>query len=149
VDDPGQEYDDPHSCDMRAILSTVVLLAATSAWADLVKVSETADTVYYLDPASITRDGDFRRVSVVQDYAKQDAGGARSRRVSYEIDCAEERLRSIAGTEHPDSMAQGNSVNSWQRVSEWLYVAQRTGSSIASRTPYRPIVRLVCSRQAV
>ena len=131
---------------MRAILSAVLLLVATSTWADLVKVSEATDTVYYLDSASISDKDKFRRVSVIQDYAKQETSGARSRRVLYEIDCTEERLRSIAGTEHSDSMAQGNSVNSWERASEWLYVAPRTGSSIASRTPYRPILKSVCSR---
>ena len=131
---------------MRPILSAIFLLVATSTWADLVKVSEATDTVYYLDSASISDKDKFRRVSVIQDYAKQEPSGARSRRVLYEIDCTEERLRSIAGMEHSDSMAQGNSVNSWERESEWLYVAPRTGSSIASRTPYRPILKFVCSR---
>src|SRR4029450_7363706 len=113
---------------------------------DLVKVSEATDTVYYLDQASISDKGKFRRVSVIQDYAKQEPSGVRSRRVLYEIDCTEERLRSIAGMEHSDSMAQGNSVNSWERESEWLYVAPRTGSRIASRTPYRSILKFVCAR---
>jgi len=131
---------------MRPILSAVFLLVATSTWADLVKVSDATDTVYYLDPASISDKGKYRRVSVIQDYAKQEPKGARYRRVLYEIDCTEERLRSIAGMEHSDSMAQGNSFNSWERESEWLYVAARTGSSIASRTPYRPILKFVCSR---
>ena len=82
---------------MRIILSGVLLLAATSAWADLVKVAETTDTVYYLDPASISDKGDLRRVPVIHDYPKQEPGGTRSRRVSYEIDCgggaAEKRCR--------------------------------------------------------
>jgi len=131
---------------MRAILSGVLLLAAASAWADWVKVTETRDTGYYLDPASISDQGDFRRVSVIQDYAQQAPGGVRSRRVSYEIDCAGERLRSVAATEYSQPMAQGASVNSWERESEWLSVASRTGSNIPSRTPYRPILRFVCSR---
>src|SRR6266446_4009344 len=126
---------------MRTILSGVVLFAAASAWADWVKVVETPDTVYYLDPASMSDKGDFRRVSVIQDYAKQESGVTRSRRVSYDIDCAGERLRSVAGTEYSEPMAQGKSVNSWERESEWLYVAPRTGSNIASRTPYRSILR--------
>ena len=131
---------------MRTILSGVLLLAATSAWADLVKVAETANTVYYLDPASISGKGDLRRVPVIQDYPKQEPGGTRSRRVSYEIDCGGERLRSVAATEYSEPMAQGKSVNSWESESEWLYVAPRTGSNIASRTPYRPILKFVCSR---
>jgi hypothetical protein len=37
---------------MRIILIGVMLLAATSASADWVKVTETTDTAYYVDPAS-------------------------------------------------------------------------------------------------
>ena len=132
---------------MRAIMSGVLVLATASAWADWVKVTETTDTAYYVDPASISDKGDFRQVLVVQDYAKQaPPGGVRSRRLSYDIDCAGERLRSVAGTEYAQPMAQGPTVNSWQSESEWLYVATRTGSNIPSRTPYRPILRFVCSR---
>ena len=131
---------------MRTILSVVLLLAAAPAWADWVKVTETTDTVYYADPASISDRGAFRRVSVIQDYATQQPGGTRSRRVSYEIDCAAERLRSVAATEYSEPMAQGKSLNSWERESEWLYVAPRTGTSIPPRTPYRPILRFVCAR---
>jgi hypothetical protein len=131
---------------MRAIVFSVLLLSATSVLADSVKVAETSDTAYYLDPASISARNGFRRVSVIHDYSKQEPAGARSRSVLYEIDCVEERLRSIAVTEYSEPMARGPSVNSWQRESEWLYVAARTGSNIAVRTPYRPIVRFVCSR---
>jgi surface-adhesin protein E len=131
---------------MRPVLSAVLLLAATSASADWVKVSETADTVYYIDPALITDKSNLRRVSVIQNYAKQELSGVRSRVVSYEIDCAGQRLRSIAATEHSEPMAQGKSVSSWIRESDWLYLAPRTGSNIAPQTPYRPILRFVCSR---
>jgi hypothetical protein len=131
---------------MRAILTAVMLFAATSAWAEWAKVTETPDTVFYVDPASIGDKGKVRRVAVLQDYAKQEQGGVRSRRVSYEIDCTEERLRSLSVTEHSEPMAAGKSVNSWERESEWMYVAPRTGSNIASRTTYRTILRFVCSR---
>jgi hypothetical protein len=131
---------------MRAIVFSVLLLSATSVLADWAKVAETPGTAYYLDPASISAKDGFRRVSVIHDYSKQDPAGARSRAVLYEIDCAEERLRSIAVTEYSEPMARGQGINSWQRESEWLYVAPRTGSNIAVRTPYKPAVRFVCPR---
>ena len=131
---------------MRTILFGVLMLAAAPAWADLVKVTETGDTLYYVDPTSISDKEDFRRVSVLQDYATLEPGGTRSRRVSYEVDCAAERLRSVAATEYTEPMAQGKSANSWERESAWLYVAPRTGSNIPSRTPYRAILGFVCSR---
>lgn len=131
---------------MRAVLSALLFLAATSAWASWVKVAEVGDTVYYVDPESVGGKGSVRRVSVIHDYAKEEPGGVRSRRVLYEIDCAGERLKSLAATEHSEPMAQGKTLNSWERESDWLYVAPVTGSSLPSRTPYRPIVRFVCAR---
>ena len=131
---------------MRTILFGVLLIAASPAWADWVKVAATGDTTFYVDPASISVTGSFRQVAVLQDYAAQESDGIRSRRVSYEIDCAGERLRSVAAVEYTEPMAQGTSANSWQRASEWLYVAPRTGSNIASRAQYRAIHRFVCNR---
>lgn len=131
---------------MRTILFGVLLLGAAPAWADWVKVAETGDTTWYVDPATISVKGSFRQVTVLQDYAAQEADGIRSRRVSYDVDCAGERLRSVAAAEYTEPMAKGTSANSWERASEWLYVAPRTGSNIASRTHYRAIHRFVCTR---
>jgi hypothetical protein len=131
---------------MRTILFGVLMLAAASAWADWVKVTETGDTAYYVDPTAIGVKGGFRQVTVLQDHAMQGSDGIRSRRVSYEIDCAGERLRSVAAIEYTEPMARGTSTNSWERESEWLYLAPRTGSNIRSRTPYRAILGFVCVR---
>ena len=131
---------------VRTILFGVLMLGAVSVWADRVKVTETGDTAYYVDTASIGSKGGFRTVSVIQDHALQGSAAVRSRRVSYEIDCAGERLRSVAATEYAEPMAQGKSANAWESESEWLYVAPRTGSNIRSRTPYRAILGFVCAR---
>jgi hypothetical protein len=122
-----------------------LLLAATPAWAGLVKVTESGDTAYYVDRDAVGSKDGLRRVSVVHDYAKPEPGGVRSRRVTYEVDCSGEKLRSLSATEHAEPMAQGKILNAWERESDWLYVAPTTGSSLPSRTPYRPIVRYVCS----
>jgi hypothetical protein len=124
----------------------LLILAAASAWAEWAKVSEAGDTVFYVDPASIVDQGGFRRVSVTEDFASRDPGVARSRRVLYEIDCALERLRSLSITEYSDPMGQGNDMGSWEGESGWLPVAALTGSNLPPRTPYRQIVRFVCSR---
>jgi hypothetical protein len=131
---------------MRVVLSALLLLAATPAWAGWMKLTEANETAYYVDPAPVGAKGSLRRVSVIQDYARPEAGGVRSRQVLYEIDCTGERLRSLSVSEHSDPMGQGKRLNSWERESDWLYVAPRTGSNVQSRTPYRPIVSFVCSR---
>ncbi|MBK7791723.1 MAG: hypothetical protein IPJ62_03905 [Betaproteobacteria bacterium] len=130
----------------RAPLTIALLLAATSAWAEWVMVAETRDAVFFVDPASVGSKGNLRQATVVQDYAVPEAGGIRSRQVTYEIDCAGERLRSLAVAEHSAAMARGAPVSSSARESEWLVVAPRTGSNIASKASYRAILRFVCSR---
>lgn len=132
---------------MRAILTAAMLFAATSAWADWTKVANDADAAFYVDPASVGDKGSrFRQVAVVQDNAKPDSVGARSLRVSYEIDCTEGRLRSLSATGYSEPMAGGKSVDSWDRESDWLYIAPRTGTNIAPSAVFTAIVKFVCSR---
>ena len=128
---------------MRATLTTLLLLAATSASADSVKVTEAGDTAYYVDRASITSKGDIHRVPVVHDYAKPEPGGVRSRRVIYDVDCGRERLRSLSGTEYAEPMAQGK--NMWHRRPEAASCHERlTGrlSNSSARAEYR--VNIAC-----
>lgn len=131
---------------MRTAFPAVLLLAAAPAWAAWTKVAEEGGTAFYIDPATVSASGNVRRASVVQDYAQPESGGVRSRRVLYEVDCAAERLRSVAVSEYAEPMAQGKALGSSERESDWFYVASRTGSSLPPRTPYRPIVRFVCTR---
>lgn len=132
---------------MRIVLSTFVsLMAATSASANVVKVTEASGTTYYVDSVSAGEKDNLRRVPVIHDYATPERDGVRSRRVVYEVDCAAERLRSVSVNEYSTSMAQGTSLRSAERESDWLYVTPMTGSSLPPRTPLRSIVKFVCSR---
>ena len=132
---------------MRAVLPTLlILLAATSASANVVKVTEVGGTTYYVDSASVSGKNNIRRVPVIHDYATPEGDGVRSRRVVYEIECAGERLRSVSINEYSTSMAQGTSMRSAERESDWLYVTPVTGSSLPPRTPLKSIVKFVCSR---
>jgi len=130
---------------MRAIIFVAMLVVGTSVCAEPVKVAESDGTSYYVDPAAISVGDAYRRVSVIHDYATPAAGDVRSRSVTYQIDCIEQRLRSVAVTEYSEPMARGQSVAASQRESDWAYVGARTGSYIAQRTPYWSIVRFVCS----
>ena len=134
---------------VKRLRTTAVLcafLAAPSVCAEGVKVAEVAGTTYFVEPASVDEKGEVRTAAVTHDYALPEPGNVRSRRVTYEIDCGRERLRSVSGSEYPVPMAQGTPINTWQRDSDWLYVVPPTGSNIAPRSPYRAVVRLVCSR---
>jgi hypothetical protein len=131
---------------MRAMVTALLMLAAASASAEWAKVAGSGDSVYYVDPASITRSGNFLRVWAIEDYAKQEPNGTRSRRLLFEIDCAGERLRRVAASEHAEPMAAGKTLNASDSTSDWIYVAPITGTNIPWRTPYRAILRSVCYR---
>lgn len=131
---------------LRTSAVLCLFLAAPGTCAEGVKVAELAGTAYLVEPASIGEKGGVRTAAVIHDYAQPEPGNVRSRRVTYEIDCARERLRSVSGSEYPVPMAQGTPINAWQRESDWLYVVAPTGSNIAPRSPYRAVVRLVCSK---
>lgn len=129
---------------MRAILSTLLILAATSSSAEWTKVTATTDSAYYVDPASMSNSGNLRRVWVIQDYAKQEPNGTRSWRMLLQIDCTGERLRRLAATEYSEAMAGGKILSSWDGESDWIYVAPMTGTNIPPRTPYRLILKFAC-----
>ena len=53
---------------MRVVLVALLMLATIPAWAEWLKVEENdIGTVFYLDPATIRKDGDLRRVWGLQD----------------------------------------------------------------------------------
>jgi hypothetical protein len=72
----------------RAVLTALLLVVSASAAGEWVKVTETPDRIFYVDPSSIISNGRFREASVVQDLSGPERDGVRSRRVLYEVDCA-------------------------------------------------------------
>jgi hypothetical protein len=129
---------------MRTLLAVAFLSLAAAAHADWVPMGEHGGATFYIDPASVIRNGNLFRVSAIQDLAQPEAG-ARSRLVLYEVDCGGFAIRSLAITEYSESMAKGSRVSEAQRESPWLFVTARTGTRIAPRTPFAEIVRRVCA----
>ena len=80
---------------MRLITTMLTLLLAYSAaLAEWVKVDESENTVFYIDPATIRQEGDIRWLWIIQDLKKRDGeGGELSRRVQREFDCRRARHR--------------------------------------------------------
>lgn len=130
---------------MRSIVFALLAATATCAHAEWVKVVESAGTAYYLDPATLVRDGGLRRIDEIQDYATPRPGGARSRRLQFEFDCGGERWRVVSVADHEDAMAHGKMLGSWQGQSDWTFVAPRTGTNIPASSVGRTILRYVCS----
>ena len=131
---------------MRIVLVAVLAIFPGIASAEWVKVAETPDTVYYVDPATIRTDGSVRTVWEIQDFAGKRPNGARSRHALFEFDCSAERWRVLSIADHPEPMGRGTAFGTWTGESEWSYIAARTGSNIPASATNRTILRFVCSQ---
>ena len=131
---------------MRIICIAVLALVPALAQADWVKVAESRDTVYYIDPATIRTDGSFRQAWEIQDFVDKRPNGARSRRALFEFDCSAERWRVLSIADHTEPMGSGTAFGAWAGQSEWSYIAARTGTNIPASATNRTILRFVCSQ---
>ena len=95
---------------MRIILYFLIAVVAAPAWAAWVAVSESNDLVAYIEPASIRKNGHFRKVWQVQDLKQRDEHGAMSRRLLIEYDCKDERFRVLATSTHSEPVAAGKTL---------------------------------------
>ena len=72
---------------MRFVLAALLLLATIPAWAEWVRLGETDTAIHYLDPATIRKDSNLRRVWELQDLKVRLPDGELSRRTLFEYDC--------------------------------------------------------------
>jgi hypothetical protein len=122
---------------MRIILCLLALVAAP-AWAEWVEVSEADGLVSYIDPATILRNGNFRKVWQVQDLKQRGSGGELSREVVVEYDCKEMRQRILSITGHVGPMAGGETLLVSREPDGWQY--------IPPKTPNAAIFKIVCAK---
>lgn len=122
---------------MRIVLCFLLALVAAPAWAEWVKVAAIDKAHFYIDPASIRKDGNLRKVWMILDLKQRDKSGVMSLRTRYEYDCKEERERIIAASTHSGPMAGGETLMSDDGASEWKAIPP---SSITSR-----ILKIVCT----
>jgi hypothetical protein len=106
---------------MRIILCLLAFVTSP-AWAEWVKVRETKDATFYIDPATIRKDGNLRKIWEVKDFRERDTGGEMSVRFLSEYDCREERYRVLALSSHTEPMAKGHTVISGDDPSPWVTI---------------------------
>ena len=111
---------------MHILLTAVLMLATTSAWADWVQFATSDDTVYYLDPASIRKRGNLRRVWELHDLKKRDSLGNLSYRALDEYDCDGERYRTLSLSMHSGPMASGQLLRNNDETSAWQHIPPNT-----------------------
>jgi hypothetical protein len=116
---------------MKKAISTLLLAAiGTSAMAEFVVVGETADTVFYFDPTTIRKNGNFPRMWSLENQKQRNKDGRMSLLILSEYDCKEERLRTVSFSEHSELMASGRLLSSMSTPSSvWINIAPGTANA--------------------
>ncbi len=126
---------------MRIALTILLTLATAPAWAEWTKVGETAGSVHYLDAATISKDGNLRRVWEIQDLKAHLPTGEVSRRAMSEYDCTEQRFRTLSVTDFMGPMATGEILLTGRDPESF-----RNWHAIPQGTIAQLMLKFVCAR---
>lgn len=96
-----------------------LMLCACSAWAEWVKMTESDGTAFFMDPTTISQDGDLRRVGTLTNLKQRDKYGAMSLRITHEYDCKLDKVRMPSFSYHADHMAKGETLLSNSTPAPW------------------------------
>ena len=124
----------------RNALMFLLTLVVSPAWADWVKVGvmEDGDADFYIDPATIRKDGSLRKVWELIDHKQRKMNGEMSYRSFVEYDCVAVRHRGLTLTTHSEPMAGGKILLMSLEAREWDYIAPKSVSESA--------LKIVCSK---
>lgn len=111
---------------MKKLFLVCLMMLAGSAWAEWVVFGESDTATSYFDPATIRKDGNMRRVWQLQDLRERGRGGEMSRRMRYEYDCKQERMRILGISGHSRSMAGGEILLTAGEDNNWEAIAPGT-----------------------
>lgn len=124
----------------KTILALVLAAMSSGVRAEWVKVAESVnDDVFYLNSATIRKDGNLRRFWSIVDSKERDKGGSISRRSLFEFDCKEERSRLLSYSYHSEPLAGGKVLKSSSTTGDnWAYIAPDTVKAA--------MLKIVCAR---
>ena len=116
----------------------MLTLLASSAWADWAKMGETDEGSFYIDTASVLRDGHVRQVWELTDLKQRDEGGEMSRRIRVQYDCKRGRTQVLSISTHWEPMAAGATLLSVAREGLW--------KEVPPETAYAAAFKLLCAQ---
>ena len=111
---------------MRVVLLFLLLMVAVPAGAEWVKVGKPdnsfflRESAYYIDPTTIDKDGNLRKVWQIHDMKEKGSQGERSLLESVEYDCAAKRMRTLKATGKSQRMARGEIIPLRSVFGEWV-----------------------------
>lgn len=123
---------------MRGLVGLMLLLCASSSWAEWVYIARWESGVTYYDPTTIRLRGNMRRAWLLLDRDAVGPSGELSQMDLFEYDCTEERVRLLAARFYANHMGNGSTVEEMPESLNWVY--------IAPRTPGEAVLKLLCKQ---
>ena len=122
---------------MRGLAAAFLLLAASQASAEWLKVDEHAGAFLYFDPETVAKDGIFRKMWTLQDRKVPDHD-VLSRRAQWEFNCKEAQVRLLSFTAHSEAMGKGKTLRKDNEAGPW--------EPVAAKTTHETLLNLACAR---
>jgi hypothetical protein len=94
----------------KTIMLSLLLLASGAACAEWVVAAGTNEYTVYIDPATIRKDGNLRKVWEIHDHNQPKQNGEMSRLVKYEYDCKTERRNLLSISTHAEPIGKGKTI---------------------------------------
>jgi hypothetical protein len=111
----------------RLLLITLLVLSGVPAYAEWMSLGESdSGTTVYADPATMRREGDLVKMSVLFDFKTiQTKAGVSylSAKAQMEYDCAEQRFEGLAVLYFSGNMGNGNLLDRSSGKGKWLPVS--------------------------
>ena len=125
---------------IKKTLLLALMLVTGSAWAEWISVGSSDTVATYIDPATIRKDGNLRKVWTIQDLKQRSPRGDMSRRARNEYDCKSERYRVLALSTHSEPMTSGNTLTNYdlENSAAWLQIPPGSPSEI--------VLKIVCAK---
>jgi len=113
---------------MRAFFFTVVVFLCSPVWAGWsLVITGTQGDEFYIDMDTLRSDNNIRRFWALTNLTKQGQKGEMSMRVLREIDCKQDRERTLVITGLNGAMGSGDVLGSYKNDNDpWEYIAPQT-----------------------
>ena len=109
------------------LMSATPLLSIAQNW---VPVANGAGVTFHVDPKTIKKSGDIRKVWVLHDRSQKDPDGNQSTKIYKEYHCAEDKVRFLQLDAYEGNMGSGRFIESETGVTKWTYISPNSLESI-------------------
>lgn len=110
---------------------SALIFAAPCFAQNWVPVAFGAGITFYIEPKTIKKNGDIRKVWVLHDRTLKDPDGNQSTKIYKEYHCAEEKVRLLQLDAYEGNMGSGRFINSEVGSEKWTYISPNSLESVA------------------